>query len=608
MNRTLKNKNKPKQVGGNNSINVLCWNICWQAMKGEAKGSAPILGAKCAEREINRRTKLNECSTNVRNLIDSLPINYDFVAIQEATKWKEIYNHSKKLRAMGGYVHHRIGSSDLVTFYNKDKYNAKAVVTYTIIHNGKRGRPYHIIYLQHRITLEFYIFINLHNAVGVSKENLELQLASKFNKFFEIEKIEQEGAQHLKKRIQPLWSKNNYNIIVAGDFNDRGLKNYWQGLYPFKHTNIPILKDILVKCELEPPKTCCRQLKNTSPPYNGDYILVNSSLAIEKNNYIPTSAHLFPSSDHLPVLIELKSITAVSAPIVRGVRTRAQTINDFDTVLLPDEKDEEIDELIDDEESDEESDEEIDAALQPPPDAIIQPPNTIIPRQEETGQPPNAIRPRQEETGQLPDAIIPRQEETGQTGPTSQIEGTGQIEPDVRPPPLPPTQAAETILPPTQSAETILPPTQAAETILPLPPTQATETILPPPPTQAAETILPLPPTQAAETILLPPTQVVEIRPPTQAAIQGATQPETRLPETRPPTQVVETRLPTQVVEIRPPTQVVETRPIQEAVQAPIEKKEITREPETEPESSNMFSAPLMAMICAIPVIFLLSK
>jgi hypothetical protein len=573
MNRTLKNKNKPKQVGGNNSINVLCWNICWQAMKGEAKGSAPILGAKCAETEINSRTKLNECSTNVRNLIDSLPINYDFVAIQEATKWKEIYNHSKKLRAMGGYVHHRIGSSDLVTFYNKDKYNAKAVVTYTIIHNGKRGRPYHIIYLQHKITLEFYIFINLHNAVGVSKDDLELQLASKFNKFFEIEKVEQEGAQHLKKRIQPLWSKNNYNVIIAGDFNDRGLKNYWQGLYPFKHTNIPILKDILVKCEPEPPKTCCRQLKNTSPPYNGDYILVNNSLAIEKNNYIPTSAHLFPSSDHLPVLIELKSITAVSAPIVRGVRTRAQTINDFDTVLLPDEKDEEIDEELDDDELYEESDEEIDASLQPPPIAIIQPPDAIIPRQEETGQLPDAIIP-------LPDAIIPRQEETGQTGPTSQIEGTGQIEPDVRPPPLPPTQAAETIL---------LPPTQAE---------------IRPPPIQAAETIL-LPPIQAE---IRPPTQVVETRPPTQAEIR----PPTQVVETKPPTQVVETRPPTQVVETRPPTQVVETRPLQEAVQAPIEKKEITREiareTETEPESSNMFSAPLMAMICAIPVIFLLSK
>jgi hypothetical protein len=111
-----------------------------------------------------------------------------------------------------------------------------------------------------------------------------------------------------------------------------------------------------------------------------------------------------------------------------------------------------------------------------------------------------------------------------------------------------------------------------------------------------------------------------EIRPPppTQGAIQGATQPETRLPETRPPKQVVEIRpptqgaptqgAPTQGAEIRPPTQVVEARPIQEAVQASIEKKEITREPETEPESTNMFSAPLMAMICAIPVIFLLSK
>jgi hypothetical protein len=41
-------------------------------------------------------------------------------------------------------------------------------------------------------------------------------------------------------------------------------------------------------------------------------------------------------------------------------------------------------------------------------------------------------------------------------------------------------------------------------------------------------------------------------------------------------------------------------------VQASIEKKEYVRETET--ESTNMFSAPLMAMICAIPVVYLLSK
>jgi exonuclease III len=568
LKKTLKNKNKLKQEGGNNSINVLSWNICWQAMKGEAKGSAPILGAVCARTEFNHKTKLNACSTNVSKLIDSLIIDYDFIAIQEAVKWEEIYKQSKKLQAMG-YVHHRIGSSsDLVTFYNKNKYEAKAVVSYTIIHNAKRGRPYHIIYLQHRITLEFYIFINLHNAVGVTKDDLERQLSSRFHKFFEITKTEQKHAEQLKKRIQPRWSKTNYNVIVAGDFNDQGSMNYWQGLYPFKHTNIPILKDIVVKCEPEPPKTCCRERENTNPPYIGDYILVNSSLAIEKNNYIPKSEHLFPSSDHLPVLIELKSRTAVSAPLTIGVRTRARKKIDLD-LEEPEESDEESDEELIVKESDEESD---DAIIVPRQEEIIVPPNAIIP-------PPNAII-------SPPNAIIPSRQE--EIIPTSQIEETIQpppTQPETRAPTQPETRA------PTQ------PETRA--------PTQP-ETIQP---TQGAET---RPPTQGATQG--PPTQGAETRPPTQGATQGPPRhgAETRTPiqgaETRPPTQPV-ARPPTQGAEIRPPTQGAEIRPpTQEAVQASIEKKEFARETETETESTNMFSAPLMAMICAIPVVYLLSK
>jgi endonuclease/exonuclease/phosphatase family metal-dependent hydrolase len=537
--KTVKNKNKLKQVGGNDSINVLCWNICWQAMKGVATGSAPILGASCSRTEIDPITGLNVCSTNVIKVIDSLSIDYDFVAIQEAEKWKTIHNHSNKLRAMG-YVHHRIGSSDLVTFYNKKKYEALAVVTYTIIINGNRGRPYHIIYLKNKINSEFYIFINLHNADDVSKDDLERQLASKFNNFFAIEKTEQEGAQHLKTRIEIPWNLNKYNVIVAGDFNDRGLKNYWQGLYPFKHTNIPILKDILVKCNAEPPKTCCREIVNTNPPDNGDYILVNSSLTIEKNNYIPQSEDLFPSSDHLPVLIELKTRSAV-------IQTRRQSIINYEIIEPPPEQ----------------------IPAQVPTQAQIP---TIIPTQ---AQIPTII-PTQAQ------AIIPAQAQIPEI-----IPAQAQI------PEIIPAQAQEAeTRPPTQVVEIIPAQAQEAET---RPPTQVVETR---PPTQVVEII----PAQAQETETRPPTQVVEAR---LAQAQET--------EIRPPTQVVETRpQPTQGAEARPPTQVVEARPIQEVVQEPIEKREITRERETEPDpepgSSNMFSAPLMAMICAIPVIFLLSK
>ena len=124
-------KKKLKQIGGSDSINVLTWNICWQAMEGESSGSAPILGTICSTTETNPKTKLNMCTTNVINLIDKLRIDYDFVALQEPAKWKDIFDNSTKLNTMG-YVHHSVGStSELVTFYNKEKYLALGVIADT---------------------------------------------------------------------------------------------------------------------------------------------------------------------------------------------------------------------------------------------------------------------------------------------------------------------------------------------------------------------------------------------------------------------------------------------------------------------------------------------
>ena len=314
-------KKKLKQIGGSDSINVLTWNICWQAMEGKAitNGSANDLARTCSS--LTNSDGLNGCVTNVINLIDSLSIDYDFVALQEPAKWKDIFDNSTKLNTMG-YVHHSVGStSELVTFYNKEKYLALGVIDY----NSNRGRPYHIIFFKNKITGEFYIFINLHNAHNMPKNDLERQLASNFNmfknKFKIIEKVKvtQEHAEQLTATME-IDKNNNYNVIVAGDFNDDGKMNYWQGFKPFKKTNIHILKNLEVKCNVEPPNTCCRQVNSVQPDKSGDYILVNNTLTIEEPNYIPPiSNNFFPSSDHMPVLIKLK----LKTPVI-GVMTRQQ--------------------------------------------------------------------------------------------------------------------------------------------------------------------------------------------------------------------------------------------------------------------------------------------
>jgi hypothetical protein len=195
------------------------------------KGTANQLGKTCLETEPTDTNGLNVCANNVIKLIDELAIEYDFIAIQEAAKWDEIRKASNRLKIMG-CVHHTIGSSNLVTFYNKEKYIAIAVNIGTFSKDDKKGRPYHIIYLQNKISKEPYIFINLHNAKELPIDELQKQLSENYYNFITISDVYFRDANK-KKNYYPIdWICDKYNVIVAGDFNDKGL-NYWSELKPF---------------------------------------------------------------------------------------------------------------------------------------------------------------------------------------------------------------------------------------------------------------------------------------------------------------------------------------------------------------------------------------
>ena len=261
--------------------------------------------------QINTTNNLNRCANNVITFIDNSELNYDFVAIQEAAKWEEIYNNSQKLNGMG-YVHHLNGPSHLVTFFNKNKYKLIAVNCGYI---RDRGRPYHILYLQNNTSKEFYIFINLHNAHHLSQNDLENSLSQNFDNFKDVTGNTQvKNAEGIKIKIDIKWDETKYNVIVVGDFNDHGMFSYWKKLTPFKYSNKKNIQNIEVKAPKTPPNTCCNNYTIDKQNYDnanylpgfGDYILINSNLQIIKETYIPTEQLLFPSSDHLLVIIELQ--------------------------------------------------------------------------------------------------------------------------------------------------------------------------------------------------------------------------------------------------------------------------------------------------------------
>jgi hypothetical protein len=74
------------------SIKVLSWNISWGSMTGKsADTTAMPLPSIC--NTIKDPQGINQCLNNVIELIDNSAktTKYDFVALQEASKWFNIY-------------------------------------------------------------------------------------------------------------------------------------------------------------------------------------------------------------------------------------------------------------------------------------------------------------------------------------------------------------------------------------------------------------------------------------------------------------------------------------------------------------------------------------
>lgn len=314
------------------SIKVLTWNVSFGAMSGsDNDASARPLPSVCklkgAHTDPKTGLRYTECLNNVVNLIDTSASvrNYDFIALQEASKWKVMFDKSVELKRAGGYIHHIGNREEMVTFYDVNKYTLLAVKVGNLVEGG---RPYQILFLQDK-DHNFYIFINLHNGHDISKDVLQQKLSNNLKnalKFTGFKTKEKMLESEQEDDISDIINGKEFKVIVAGDFNDDG-QNYWQGLQPFKDTTYSNLKDIVVKAEKKPPNTCC--MPNASNQFIrvnekqdnqiGDYILVNDKMRVVIDNIVVPqftyNAEAIPTSDHLPVEITLLSTSRrISTP------------------------------------------------------------------------------------------------------------------------------------------------------------------------------------------------------------------------------------------------------------------------------------------------------
>ena len=291
------------------SIKVYSWNICFGCMDSSITHldrTTQTLARECA--------KKNNCIENVIKQLSKY--QYDFIGLQEATKWNVIYTELIKKYPSYRFTQHKSGPEDMITIYDTNRFKLDNVRCSEF----EPGRPFQILYLTERTTLEKFILINLHaphyHSSGMGKlihfisNNLKdayINIRDNIN----LPDIEKLRLSDISKYIND--NASQFNVIILGDFNDEGEK-YWSKLRLFNDSDL-LIKNITVTSTTEPPKTCCVGSSRIRTAIGqdwrfGDYILIDTvKMDYIRNNVIPQDPRFytkeFITSDHLPVYSEI---------------------------------------------------------------------------------------------------------------------------------------------------------------------------------------------------------------------------------------------------------------------------------------------------------------
>ena len=301
-----------------NKIKVLTYNVSWGCMSippTEQNQTSRILARKCKNLYDPSSHNGNICLKNVAKILNGTDdswndsarrlINdhmFDFIAIQESMNSTIIHDNMEIIyknqytEITHGQINQEGITINLTIFLNNNKYDLVETSTGDYVQYvgslfRNAGRPIQIIYVLHKSTNNYYIFINLHNHHGISRIHLQKELEFHLRRFISL----------FRKTIK------KYSIIISGDFNDHKKRdNYFNGLY----------LDGKSYESIEPPKTCCVgkhsiRSSNGEDTYVGDYTLSNYGMNRITEVFIPLSipwynSHLHPASDHLPCVTIMK--------------------------------------------------------------------------------------------------------------------------------------------------------------------------------------------------------------------------------------------------------------------------------------------------------------
>jgi len=255
-------------------IRVLSWNISWEAMTGTITSGVTTACPR-------RSTGITICLENIVSVIDNASQPYDFICLQEAAKWNNIYSLSNRLRVMS----HRVtksGYEEMVTFYDPNKYKLDTGDYEISGHLGESGRPLLILFFNNNLCV-----INMHPGHG-----------SDFLRF----------DRHLVRILSGLYGVNNfikklqtYNIIMAGDMNMEPSTGNTFIILTDPYFKIPggrILKSV------NHMKTCCNPSLNSSYGMFGAYDQILTTYSYIKSEILSPNKL---ASDHLPIVARISN-------------------------------------------------------------------------------------------------------------------------------------------------------------------------------------------------------------------------------------------------------------------------------------------------------------
>lgn len=276
-------------------INILSYNISWEAMTGQLHIS-------------NNKKKQFLCLNNPNNCINNIAtfinnFKYDFICLQEASNFNNIYS------LLNNYYHTNYSykyenypnRENIITMWNHNKYHLDRYIYHKF---GNWARPFQVLFFKEGLCL-----INVHAGHNVNNNYLTLK-------------------KYLSEIIN-LDELNKYKLIICGDFNNQ-----------LDTTNI-LGTDIKLWGKNTTP-TCCDFMGYGRVTHAYDHILSTEKNIVytvhnikETSDHLPISATIYPNYTTKHSSITCDSIAGGSIRRRKNYHTIGHILGDFSEIALP---------------------------------------------------------------------------------------------------------------------------------------------------------------------------------------------------------------------------------------------------------------------------------